>query len=526
MNSNQQFHSVAVSAGIIGATSFIGAIVGFCLQLLVAYSFGASNETDSFFMAQSTSELLSKLLMGGSITAAFIPLFIDRMSRGKKIETIASALNLFHILALSYGLLIIIMEVYAHPFIQLIAPGFDDHQTLLTVRLLRVLLPSFFFLFMIEYATSILHSVKQFFLPASLRIVAPAISIISVLLFTRSIGIWALAVGALAGSVIQFGILATGLWRQGFSYRFVFWPRDPFLMNLIILVYPFIGSVLMTQVAGIVYRIIVSNLTEGSLASLKFAEKITQFLTIVFLNSVTVVMYPLLSEKASANDTVGVRDTIAFSLRLVFFITVPLVIGLSLLSREVVTLIFERGSFSHDDTVMTSQALMFLSLGLLTNTFSSILGHAVLAFKKTKAAVAITIISQIVAIALFLLLVPPLEHAGLALASSLVPISAALLYFLYLSRHVPKLYEIFRHPTMLHTIVLGAGLFVLLITLKHIGTPRMASDILTNMMALFIPAVAGSTVFFGAAYVLHVPEMTYAVNLLKQIVTSHKARES
>jgi len=83
---NSETRQTTRNAGLIGLTAFGGALVGFVLQLLVAFHFGASNQTDAYFMALSTSEMFSKLLLGGSITAVFLPVFVERLARGRDKE--------------------------------------------------------------------------------------------------------------------------------------------------------------------------------------------------------------------------------------------------------------------------------------------------------------------------------------------------------------------------------------------------------------------------------------------------------
>lgn len=514
-DSTTEFKQTASSAGLIGLAAFGGALVGFVLQLLVAYYFGAGSTTDAFFMAQSTSELLGKLLMGGSITAVFIPMFVERLTHGKKTDAWSLALNILHIMAALYLAFIVLLFVFTEPFVRFIAPGFTGETLDLTVQLLRVLLPSFFFLFLVELATSMLHSLRKFTLPALLRIVAPLTSIVTIVLTVQVLGIYSLALGTVIGAMLQFSILAWGLKRQGLSYRFIFAPTDPAIRRLLYLVYPFIFSVLATQGAGITYRILVSDLDSGSLASLKFAEKITQLLTIMFLNSVTLVIYPLLSQKASSKDSRGMRDTIASAIRLIFFVTIPLVIGVALLRDPLIGLVYQRGSFSAEDAAMTSVALLFLVLGLTTNGISSVFGHAVLALQKTKAAVAVTICSQVVAIALFILLVPPMEHAGLALASSLVPVSAALLYFLYLRRHVPNMLSVFVHRTYVKTTVLAAALAAgVVLALAFVQQLPLPSGV-SSLASLILPSVIGSVIFFGGAYLWNVQEMREVLGIVQ-----------
>src|SRR3989344_1401965 len=514
--SKTEFQSTAKNAGIIGIAASLGAVVGFFLQLLVAYYYGAGQQTDAFFMAQSTSDLLSKMLMGGSITAIFIPLFIERLTKNNKEGAWNLAMNIINTVGLLYLILITAVFFFSNQFVRIITPGFDEARTMLTVHLLQVLLPSFFFLFMVDFATSMLQSLKNFTLPALMRIVAPVISIASILLFVHSLGIYALALGVVIGSVVQLSILAWGLFKEGMRYRFFIRLKDPMLHSLFHLVYPFALSVLMTQGAGIVYRVLVSGLEEGSLSALKFAEKITQLITIVFINSVTLVIYPLLSEKASVMDVSGIRNTIARSMRLIVFTTLPLIITVAILRQPIVSLIYQHGSFSEHDAYLTSLALLYLVLGLTTTGISSIFGHAILALKETRAAVAITLASQIVAIALFMLLVPRMGMAGLALASSLVPLSSALLYYMYLKRFVPNLHAIFSHSAYIK-IAIMTGLSCGIIFFLH---PLFA---INPVMEIAIPLAFGIALYSALSYIWKLEEMHDVLEIIQMKLHKKKA---
>jgi putative peptidoglycan lipid II flippase len=499
--------SVYKNSGIIGITAAGGAVFGFFLQLLVAYYFGAGGTTDAFFMAQSTSELLGKLLMGGSVTAVFIPLFVHRLAKGKEDEAWALGLNIVNIMACAYLVLIVCIWMFSGTFIHIIAPGFSGDTYNLTVSLLRILLPSFLFLFLVEFATSMLHSFKEFTLPALLRLVQPIVSIISIVSLVHVIGIYALAIGIVVGSIAQLAILVGGLVRRGMRYRFFINMKDPALKDLTRLVYPFLFSILVTQGAGIVYRILVSTLEEGSLSALKYAEKITQLITIIFLNSVTLVIYPLLSEKASLKDSDGMRSTLGSSIRLVVFSTLPLILAVALLRQDIVSFLYQRGSFSPQDALFTSIALLYLVLGLTTTGISSIFGHAVLALQKTKAAVAITIASQVVAISLFILLVPYMGFAGLALASSLVPLSSALLYYLYLNRFIPSLHTIFIHATYGKTIILSLLSSLLIWGIMQLHFP--------SIIQMVVSLIAGALLYFGLSHLWHIEEMQQLTTIFR-----------
>lgn len=518
MSPSSEIQHTISKAGLIGLATFGGAIIGFVLQLLVAYYFGASVQTDAFFMAQSTSDLLSKLLLGGSITAVFLPMFVEHLSRGRRDEAWHLGLNILNLAIVIMGIALILLGVFARPFVHFIAPGFSPEATTLTVRLLRVLLPSFLLLFLVDLASSMLYSLRQFRVPATLRIIAPLGSVIFVAGLARFIGIYSLVLGTVFGSMAQMTLVYAALHRQGFKYRWVCQPRDPAIKKLLLLVYPFFFSVLVTQGAGIVYRILVSDLNTGSLSALKYAEKITQMMTIMFLSSVTVVIFPRLAHQASRRAYTDMRTTIGNAVRLITFVTVPLIIGVVILRDPLINFIYRHGSFSLTDADLTSTALLFLVIGLTTNGISSVFGHATLALKETRASVAVGIASQAVAISLFVWFVPRMGLAGLALASSLVPLAIALLYFLYLTRYVSELWRIFWHPTYLKIAVLAAMLGVATYFTYQKSQFLHGHSQIMLILSLIIPTAVGSLVFFGGAYLWRIPEMRDVTDIARDKV--------
>lgn len=513
--------TIAGQASFIGLTALGGAIVGFTLQLVLAYYFGAGRETDAFFMASSTSELLTKLLMGGSITAVFIPMFVHYIANSKTQQAWRLALNILHITTIIFAGLLLVVALGARPFVDFIAPGFDSETKLLTTSLLYVLLPSFLLLFVVDLLVAMLHALQRFTIPALLRLISPAISVLSVLLLQRHLGIFSLAVGVVVGATLQFLLVGGSLRRLGLIYQRQLSFKDPDFHRLVHLLYPFLLSTIATLLAGIIYRVLVSELSAGSLSALKYAEKITQLLTIVFINSVTIVMYPRLAEAASRGNFEAVTTSLAYAVRLTLLLTVPLWIGASMLREPIIQFIYQHGSFSPEAAALTSSALLFLSLSLCTNTVSSLLGHAILALQRTRAAVAVTIASQGVAICLFVILVPRLEHAGLALASSLVPLSAAALYYIHLNNLLPNLWRIIWQSSLFKIAALGVVLAGFL-WLWQQYIPDTQSALWRGVVHLFIPVVLGATTFFGLAFFWRIAE----VHDLAQVVLQKISRRS
>ncbi len=498
----------ARAASIVSISAVLASLVGFVLQLAMAYYFGAGKETDAFFMAQSTSELLSKLLLGGALASVFLPLFVEQMTRNEKERAWQMALNLFHISAFSFLLLIILVGFFTESFVNFIAPGFSPDVKNLTVLLIRFMLPAFLFTFLSEIAISILHSFKKFSLPALLKLLTPSISVVILLIFVKQIGIFSLALGTLLGSALQFFVLFAAVCKLGMPYKIVFNFRQKDFKRILYLVFPFIFSALATEAAGIVYRILVSDLSAGSLSALKFAEKIFQIISIVFLGTVTTIIFPTLSQKAALKKTEDLRRILSLAFRAIAFFALPITIGLIILAQPTIILFFQRGSFEAKSTEATAIALIYFMLGLLINGWSSVFGHATLAFKATRISVIVTIGSQVVAIVLFYLLVKPLQHAGLALASSLVPLSIIFFYYLYLRKKIPQLLSIFKDVFYIKISVLAVLLGLICWEVKKIIEPYLNYTLQINaFIEIAVITSVGGLIYLLLAQVWKIKEM-------------------
>ncbi len=504
-----EFKRTVKNAGIIGIMGVLAAIIGFLLQSLIAYYFGANKATDAFITAQYTSELLSKILLGGSVVAVLIPIFLQKKVTEGKESAWKLALTIIHCTGILYIVLIAIVGIFTTPFVHSIAPGFAPDTAQLTINLLRIMIPAFFLLFIVDLGSAILQAVQHFSTPSSLRVIAPIVSVLSLVTLAPAIGIYSLAVGAVIGALIQVSLIFFTLRRQGFVYRLYWDIQDPAVKKLLLLVLPFIFSMLATVLAGVIYRRLGSFLEPGSLTAIRNAEKITQLLSYIFLGSITTAVYPVLSEKVAKGDPQQLLPTLASAIRLVFFASLPLAIGPMLLSVSIIKIAYEHGKFTPENTHATAVALFFLSIGLLTNTISSLFGNATLAIQRTKASVAVTIISQIISIILFVILTPRMGLAGLALASSLGPIFIAAMYIFYLRRHIPNILSVFWHTTYLKALFLISIMAVVVYNLNQL---EFLQETPTLVRAVAVAAV-GAIIYLGGAHVLKIPEMNMATEL-------------
>ena len=194
---------------------------------------------------------------------------------------------------------------------------------------------------------------------------------------------------------------------------------------------PSVLGLAVTQLNVLVNTFLASYLPEGSISYLYYADRLLEFPMGIFAIAVATAVLPVMSEQAARKDWGNLRETLSFALRLVFFVTLPAMIGLIVLRQPILNLLFQRGAFTAHSTEMTAQALLYYSLGLAGFAGVRIIVPAFYSLQDTKTPVKVALVTLVTNGVLGALLMHPLKHGGLALATSLAAgMNFALLVFL------------------------------------------------------------------------------------------------
>jgi putative peptidoglycan lipid II flippase len=359
----------------------------------------------------------------GSLTISFVPVYTDYLTHHPESET----RKVTHIAFTVAGAVLLILTLFGILFspllIRIIAPGFVENPEKfgLTVTLNQILFPYLFFMGLFALSMGILNSLRHFFAPS----IAPIflnISIILSVLFFRSyfeIPVMALALGVLAGGVIQFLFQIPFLRKRGITFRFHFDFKHPAIRRIGSLMIPGLIGTAVYQINVFIDTIFASFLPGGSVSYLFFADRLMEFPLGIFGIAVGMASLPSLSGLASQGRKEEMRETLAFTLRLVFFISVPAMVGLIALKTPIIHLLFERGQFDPTATRMTAQALLCYSVGLWAIAGARTIAPAFYALQDTWTPLKIALICLGANVLFIVFLIHPLKHAGLALATSL-----------------------------------------------------------------------------------------------------------
>lgn len=419
---------VVRATGLIALATLISRILGFARDMVLARLFGASMVADAFYVAFRIPSLLRELFAEGSMSAAFIPVFTEYLTRRTREETRelarASMITLFLILLTVVGIGILV----APWIVRLIAPGFwsTPGKFYLTVSLTQIMFPYLLLVSLSAWAMGILNSHRRFGAPAS----SPAVFNVAMILVILTAApfysepIMAAALGVTVGGLFQLlyqlpAMAKTGMIPSLSEWVRPLWPLHPGVRQMGALILPTLLGLSVAQVNILINTLIASFLSEGSVSYLYYGMRLIHFPLGVFGVALATALLPTLSAQAARNATEELRHTLSFGVRLIFFITVPAMIGLILLRRPIIHLLFQHGEFGPLDTAGTATAVLYYAVGLWAFAAVRVVVPAFYSMKDTRTPVKVGVLAMGANIVLNLLLMIPLQHGGLALATSL-----------------------------------------------------------------------------------------------------------
>lgn len=408
------------AAGVVGGATLLSRLLGFVRDAAIAWYFGAGLASDAFIAAFRLPNLFRRLFGEGAISAAIVPTLTEVLVRQGRAEANRIAAVALRLTGVILSVATVACVAAAPWLIRIFAPGFELQKYQLTVVLARIMLPYVLLVCMVALSGGILNVYGHFAAPALSPAFLNVGMIGAIFLMAPQLGtpVLALAFGVLIGGCLQFGLQIPPLIKAGVR----FWEPcgwfHPALKSAARLLMPVIVGGAVYQINILIGTLLGTLLAEGSVTYLYFADRLVQFPLGVFAAAATTAVLPSLSRQAAAQDHDAFKATLVQALRMIFFATVPAMVGLILLGEPIVGLLFERGEFDALATRLTAGALSYYAVGLWAFATVRILAAGFFALQDTRTPLLAAMASICANLSLGLVLMKPLGHSGLALAAS------------------------------------------------------------------------------------------------------------
>lgn len=421
------------AAGVLGSATILSRFMGMVRDMVISRLFGAGLATDAFFAAFQIPNLLRRFFAEGALTAAFVPTFSETLVQDGEERARELANLCFTMLFIVTSVVTILGILFSPEIVRLMFPGFSEvpGKFELTVLLNRLMFPYLLFISLVALCMGVLNTLRHFFTPAISTVFLNIAMIVSALALRPfyQYPITALAVGVLIGGVMQLALQLPVLWRKGYPIRPTFRFNDSKLRRIAVLMLPATLGVGVYYLNITVGNILASLLPQGSVSYLYYAQRLFEFPQGVFTVSVAQAVLPAMSRQAADGDIPAMKDSLNYGVRLTLFVTIPALVGLAVCSRPLMALIFMGGQFDYPMALQSANALVCYSFGLSFVALVRVVAPAFYALKDTKTPVLTAFISFLVNIGLSLLLMGPMLHSGLALASSVSALVNMLMLF-------------------------------------------------------------------------------------------------
>jgi putative peptidoglycan lipid II flippase len=449
-NSSQNANvQIARSAGIVMAAFVISKLVGLLATSLTARVFGTSPESNCFFAANRFSEILFNLVAGGALGSAFIPVFTGLLVEKDHQKAWKLASSIINLVSLALIAISLLSMIFARQVVHyLLAPGFSLQQEILTAQLLRIQVISSVIFGVSGLVMGILNAHQRFFLPA----LAPAMYqvgwIVGIYLFAPVMGIFGLAWGVVLGSGFHLLVQLPQLFKLPHQrYEATLGLHLPEVREVARLMVPRLLGVAIVQLNFLLNTYLASFQPEGSITAISLAFTLMLMPESAIAQSIAIASLPTFSQQVAQKKLDEMRSSLSATLRVVLMLAVPASIGMILLRRPIVSILYEGRQFGPHSTDLVAWALLWYSLGLVGHCVVEITSRAFYALHDTKTpvtvgvgAMSLNLLLSFVFVALFNR-IGWMPHGGLALANTIATFVEAYLLIFLMNRRLKGIEE-------------------------------------------------------------------------------------
>jgi putative peptidoglycan lipid II flippase len=484
-------------------------------QIMAGY-FGMSYDTDAFTWAFFIPNLFRVLFAESLITAAFIPVYTSYLKEKQedKIQVfVNSVLNIMILFFLAVSLALFIFSPQIGMLLSKIAGNQLDMVKFVYMN--RIMAFSVIALSLSGLTTGVLNSHNLFALPAFAPFVLNILTIVFVLLLSRNLGIISMAIGTMAGSVVQLLIQIPQMKVAKIKYSFKISFKDRAVREIFSLMAPIMLSLGAVQLNNGVDKFFALNLGPGNTTALDISWRVSNLPLGVFSVAVITVLYPLISRQAASDDIAGIKESFSLGIREIGYIMVPAITGLIVLSYPIIRLLFEHNNFTDGDTRKVAFILIFHSLGLVFFGLLMILNRIYYAFKNVKTPLKVAIVSIIANGLLDWILVKYLNVAGVALSTTLVAVFNVVILLVILRKKVGFLGGKRIFKSYLKVLAASAIMGLIIYLLWYFLSKYAYINVLNLAVILIAVILAGAGIYILLTFLFKMDEVKFVFNILK-----------
>lgn len=480
------------TAIFMAAATLISKILGQARDSLLTAYFGSGMESDAFTTASTIPTMLFDVIIGGVISAAFIPVFNDIVSKRGKDEGM-KFVNKFVTLVVCISVLIVIAGILLSGQLVSLQTHYTGEKHALASQLTAMMFPMIIFTGLAFSFVGLLQSFGEYKIPSIISLVSNLAIILYYVLFGKSFGIYGLAVTMVIAWSLQFIILIPWIRKFGVRFRPDFRFKNKDIWDTLKLAGPMLVATWVQPLYSIVNQKFASNIN-SAVTQIQQSNRLYIIVVGVFSFVVTNLIFPKLAQAVSKDNMDEAKRLVVSSLRSIVLVIAPLMVGFILLSEPVANVIFAYGKMDAESVKAISVLLKFYSVGMLGLGLNEVLSKAFFSLKDSKTPMRNSIISMAANIALAYVLYKVMSTNGLALAAAFGSIINAALNWFCIARKYPGMIKRSDIIDMVKSILSAVVMGAVILPLYSFLTAHF-SGIAGNLIICAVCGVAGVIIY-------------------------------
>lgn len=482
--------------------------LGLLRDILIAAHYGTTVEAVAYDAASRLPILLFDLVIGGVVTAAFIPIFNELLVKHGRDKAFEFADHYITLVILITLILALLGVALAAPLVEFFIPDASDAAKDLAIYLTRIMFPMIIFTGLAFAFVGVLLSLGEFRIPAIISLVSNGVMVIYLFALDRVFGVVGLAVSMLFGWLLQAFVQIPRMNSLGYRYRPRLDLRSPYIRQSAMGALPILLGTWTAPVCSLINTRFASGIDEGrAVTALGYANRFYTMIIGVFSYVATNLLFPYISKATASGEKKEANKLMISSVRILMLVIMPITAGIVVLARPLVSVIYERGEFNSHDVSLTAVALGFYTFGMVFTAVNEVLTKAFFARKDFKVPMYASFIAMASNLILVYILSDALGIGGVALASGIAVAVGCIFNYVALLR-LDKV--LFTRTDVADLIKMAISSVIMAVTVYFVSL-----NIDANIPKLILGVATGVVVYFAVCVLLRVDEVMYILTSLK-----------
>ena len=425
---------VAKTTVMIMALTILSKVLGLIREQVFAAFYGAGIYADAYITAMKIPTILFTAV-GAAISTSLIPIYSQvsqKDGENKANDFINNLINIVSILSIG---IVILGIVFTEPLVKVFAIGFEGEKLDITIKFTRIILWAVLFIGLNNILKAFLQLKDNFKVPELMGIPYNLIIIASIIISMKT-NTYVLIIGSLLALMSQALFQLPSAYKKGFRYSPRVDLKDENVRHLIVLVLPVLIGVGVEQVNTLIDGTLASTFGDGVVSAFNYANRLYGFVSAIFVTSILSVVYPLMSKSLASDNKDGFKVSLKKTINSIVIFLIPISVGTMVLAYPIVEVLFQRGKFTPEDTIITGNILIVYIIGIIAWSLRNVMSRAFYSLHDTKTPMMNGIISIVFNIVLNIILSKYMGYIGLAIASTIAAYIGLTIFYFALRKKV------------------------------------------------------------------------------------------